>query len=119
VKRHTRLAIIPILLLTIAAATVSAQRVEIRLRGHYFAEPATVRLTVAIEPDAANRVLRVEADGELMFQSSEVSLGDGSQRLYTLEFKNLAAGAYTLRAEVRSRTGVVAQAEQELIVAGT
>lgn len=109
-------AIIPILLLA-AAAHLSAQRVEIRLQGRYYAEPATVRILVAVEPDAKNRILRIEADGEQMFQSSELSLTeDASKRFYTVEFRNLAAGQYVVRAEVMSSTTRVAEAEQPLIV---
>ena len=75
--------------------------VEMRLFGHYFAEPATVRITVAVEPDAENRMLRVEADGEEMFRASEIELaGADEKRLHSLEFRNLKAGYYTLRAEV-------------------
>ena len=33
--------------------------VEILLRGHYFVEPATVQITVAVEPHAKNRSLRI------------------------------------------------------------
>jgi len=93
--------------------------VEIRLRGHYFSEPATVQITVAVEPDAANRVLRVEADGDRMYRATEVTLqGDGDKRLHTVEFKNLPAGAYELRAEVLSSDRVRGMATQELLVAG-
>ena len=77
--------------------------VEIRLRGRYYAEPATVQITVAVEPDAVNRTLRVEADSERMFRSSEITLaGAGEKRIHTLEFKNLPAGEYTLSAQVFS-----------------
>ena len=110
------IAIIPVLLLA-AGVHLSAQRVEIRLQGRYYAEPATVRILVAVEPDATNRVLRIEADGEQMFRSSELSLTeDASRRFYTVEFKNLAAGEYVVRAEVLSSTTRVAEARQALIV---
>ena len=96
------------------------QPIEIRLLGRYYMEPATVQVTVAIEPDANNRVLHIEADGEQMFRSSDVTLaGDTDKRLHTIQFKNLAAGSYTLRAEVLSSSeDVIAMAEQELVVAG-
>ena len=107
---------IPVMLL-VAATSLSAQRVEIRLRGRFYSEPATVSITVAVEPDASNRVLRIEADSEQMFRSSELSLtDDASQKYYTVEFKNLPAGVYTVRAEVMSSTTRVAEAQQELIV---
>jgi hypothetical protein len=106
-------------LATTATALRAHESVEIRVRGYYYAEPANVQITVAVEPDAQNRTLRVEADGESMFRSSEVALSDDpDKRLYTLEFKNLKAGVYTLRAEVLSSKTVVAMAEQELMVSG-
>ena len=91
--------------------------VEIHLRGHYYAEPATVQITVAVEPDDENRVLRIEADGERYFRASELTLtGALDKRLHAVEFKNLPAGSYTLRAEVRSHEAVRGQASQELVV---
>ncbi len=73
--------------------------VEIRLNGRFFAEPATVQLIVAVEPNSANRRLRVEADGDNMFRATEIELqGASEQRLHNVEFKNLSAGGYTLRA---------------------
>jgi len=110
--------IIPLAALT--GVTGSAKdNVEIRLAGHFFAEPATVQLVVAIEPDAENRTLRVEADGDTMFCSTEVQLaGAKEQRLHTIQFKNLSAGGYTLRAEVLSNSAVRSQATQEIMVTG-
>lgn len=92
---------------------------EIRLRGHYYAEPATVRITVAVEPAADHRALLVEADGERYFRSSAVMLdGEKEKRLHTVEFKNLPAGSYILRAQVRSAADVLATATQDLVVTG-
>ena len=91
--------------------------VEIRVRGRYFTEPATIRVTVAVEPDESNRSLLIAADGDRLFRSSEVSLdGDNGQRLHTVEFKNLPAGQYVLRAEVRSVEQVRGIAEEVLVV---
>jgi hypothetical protein len=98
---------------------ITADLVAIRLNGHYFAEPATVMITVAIEPDQANRTLRVEADSDSLFRSTEVSLeGLSEKRLHTVEFKNLPAGFYELRAEVLSATAVRATATQDVEVMG-
>jgi hypothetical protein len=97
---------------------VAAQDVvEIRMRGRYYSEPATVRITVAVEPDAKNRVLVIQADGDRLFRSSQVSLeGDKEQRIHTVEFKNLPAGYYTVRAEVMSKDTVRGSAEELLVV---
>ena len=101
------------------AAGSAKDNLEIRLQGHYFAEPATVQIVVAIEPSAGNRTLVVEADGENMFCSTEVQLaGDKEQRLHTIQFRNLAAGGYTLRAMVRTTNAVRSEATREIVVTG-
>jgi hypothetical protein len=104
--------------LVMGSSLVAAQDVvEIRLRGRYFTDPATVRITVAVEPDADNRALRVEADGDRLFRSSEVVLeGEAGRRLHTVEFKNLPAGNYTIRAAVLSSAQVRGAAEEFLVV---
>lgn len=108
--------------LAFAGATRGDARdvVEIRLHGRYFIEPATVRILVAVEPDAENRALLIEADGEQMYRSSELSLSGASEkRLHNVEFRNLPAGYYTLRAQVRSSHDVRGSASQELVVTGS
>jgi len=104
--------------LFVGSSLVAAQDVvEIRLRGRYFSDPATVRITVAVQPNADNRALRVEADGDRLFRSSEVVLeGEDGKRLHTLEFKNLPAGSYTIRAAVLSSAQVRGAAEEFLVV---
>ena len=97
----------------------AAEVVELRLHGHYFAEPATVHVTIAVEPDAQNRVLRIEADSDQLFRGSEIALaGANEKRIHSIQFKNLPAGHYTLRAEVRSATEIRGTARQELTVTG-
>ena len=119
-KRTTGLVAIVLGLITLAGYAGTAKDIlEIRLRGHYYAEPATVQITVAVEPDPEHRALVIEADGEHYFRSSAVVLdGENEKRLHTVEFKNLPAGAYTLRAQVRSSVDVLATATQDLVVTG-
>ncbi len=110
--------IIPLVALTGTAGSAK-DNVEIRLTGHFFAEPATVQLVVAVEPDAENRTLRVEADGDNMFCATEIELAGAKEaRLHTVQFKNLSAGGYTLRAQVLSTSDVRSQATQEIMVTG-
>jgi hypothetical protein len=105
-------------LLAIPLDTAAQDVVEIRMRGRYFSDPATVRITVAVEPDSANRTLRVEADGDRLYRSSEVVLeGENGKKIHTVEFKNLPAGYYTIRAAVLSQATVRGAAE-ELVVVG-
>ena len=101
------------------APATAASVVDITLKGAYFSEPATVQLTVAVEPNDANRTLRIEADSEGMFRSSEISLnGANEKRLHQIMLKGLRAGHYELRAEVRSSTGVRGVVTRELVVIG-
>ena len=117
---------IALALLTVAVASTAGplvgdakEIVEIRLRGRYYAEPATVQITIAVEPDGLNRSLRVEAESERMFRSSQINLaGANEKRIHTLEFKNLSAGEYTLSAQVLSNDDVRAVATQQLTVSG-
>ena len=102
-----------------ALSGAAREMLEIRLRGHYYAEPATVHITVAVEPAPDNRALLIEADGERYFRSSAVVLdGEKEKRLHSVEFKNLPAGTYTLRAQVRSAAEILATATQDLVVTG-
>ena len=112
----------PLFVLAAGASTPgsAAAVVEIRLNGTYFAEPATVRFMVAVEPDKANRSLWIEADSGDLYRASEIALeGAGEKRLHQLVFKNLTAGHYTLKAEVRSSSGVRGMATREVVVTGT
>jgi hypothetical protein len=105
-------------LVTLAVVSGDAREVvQIRLRGHFFAEPATVQITVAIEPAADHRLLRIAAAGEQYYRESELTLqGEKDKRLHNLEFKNLPAGTYTLVAEVLSADELLAKATQDLVV---
>lgn len=97
----------------------AADVVEILLNGTYFSEPATVRFLVAVEPNGANRALWIEADSSDLYRGSEIALsGAREKRLHAMTFKNLTAGHYTLRAEVRSSSGVRGQAMREVVVTG-
>ena len=103
-----------------SAPSDAREVVEIVLHGKYFSEPATVRFMVAVEPDAENRTLRIEADSNDMFRASEITLNGASEkRLHNVEFRNLPAGYYTLRAQVRSSHDVRGSASQELVVTGS
>lgn len=91
--------------------------VEIRLRGFVYVEPATMPFVVSVRPEADNRMLRVEADGDLMYRSSDVPLeGDREKRLHNFEFRGLPRGSYILRAMVLSTHDVRALAEQKVVV---
>jgi hypothetical protein len=121
-KCHTVIGVFGLLVAVAAGANSTATAagvLGITLKGAYFAEPATVQLTIAVEPNDANRTLRIEAESERMYRSSEMPLnGANEKRLHQIMFKNLPAGNYELRAEVRSSTAVRGVATRELVVIG-
>ena len=95
----------------------AAEVVELRVRGHYMNAPATVRMMVLVEPDAANRMLRVEADGDRMFRATSIPLdGAAEKRLHEISFRDLPAGFYTLRAAVLSSEEVRGMASERIEV---
>ena len=97
----------------------AASVVDIKLSGAYFSEPATLQVTVTVERNDANRTLSIEADGEGMYRASEIPLnGANEKRLHQVMFKSLAAGHYSVRALVRSSTGVRGMATREIEVIG-
>jgi hypothetical protein len=100
-----------------SAAAGTADVVELRMRARYLSEPATLRMTVVVEPDAANRRLQVELDGDLLFRSSELPLdGAEHQRFNDFQFRGLPAGRYTLRVTVFSANAVRGTASEKLEV---
>ena len=118
-----RISILTGLILVLAAGTSprlpAKQLIEIRMRGFYFAAPATIPVTVAVEPGANNRSLIVEVDGDDYFRSSGKDLdGENEKRFHTLEFTNLPAGRYALRARVMSKSTVLGSAVEGLVVTG-
>jgi hypothetical protein len=115
--RHIAATLVGLPLLGLGLSLDAQDVVKIRLRGRFFAEPATVRITVAVAPDSANRALRVEADGDRLFRSTEVALeGARGQKIHVVEFKNLPAGHYIVRAAVFSNLNVRGAAEDMLVV---
>ena len=99
--------------------TPAKQVVEIIVRGHFFSAPATVPITIAVEPAADNRVLVVEADSDDYYRSSSIELdGDKEKRLHAVELRSLPAGEYVVRAQVKSKSDVLGSAVQDLVVMG-
>ena len=107
----------------LAAAAVSrdaaADVVELRVRGRYLYAPATVRIIVVVEPDTANRSLRVELDGDRMFRGSTLTLeGAAEKRLHEIQFKEVPPGRYIVLAAVHSAHDVRGTATQNVDVLG-
>ena len=112
-------------LVILALAALSSPRlpakeiVEIRIHGHFWRAPATVPITIAVEPGTNNRELIIEADSDDFYRSSTIELdGENEKRLHLVEFKSLPAGDYVVRAQVKSKSQVLGTAVNALVVTG-
>lgn len=93
--------------------------VAIRVTPHTAFAPATVTVTVTIEPDANNRELAVEADSAVYYRRSDTSLaGDHAARTHSVIFRGLPAGEYQIRAVVGGSSGQTAAARTTVTVVG-
>ena len=100
-----------------ATSSSTQDMVKLRLAGRYYAEPATVHISVSVLPDNNNRVLRIEADGETFFRSADVPLdGASAPKFHAIAFKNVPAGEYVVRAQLMSEGDVRAVAQDQLTV---
>lgn len=77
-----------------------------------------IRAVVRVRPDAANRMLAIELDGEY-YSSTERNLdGDRAARTYEFYFHRLPAGDYVLHASVEDVNGRVRRIERHITVMG-
>jgi hypothetical protein len=101
-----------------ATLPLTAQKqLELRVPAHVLGTSAEVTLTLYVDPHPDNRSLIVEADSENMFTSSQIPLEGGSEkRVHQVRFRSLLPGEYTIRATLRSATGVRASTSNRLLV---
>jgi hypothetical protein len=89
-----------------AVALDASQPVRVRVSPQIAMAPADVIVYVTVERSAENRLLRVSAESENFFRSSEVPLeGEGSARISILHFRELPPGEYDVTADVSGPTG--------------
>lgn len=120
-KSRTGIFIASVVALTalIAPAGLAKDVVQMHVPGYYYTEPATLLIRILVEPDERNRVLRLEADGERFFRSTEESLeGASEKRVHVIQLRNLPSGQYTVRAQVLSADSVRGTVAQQLTVMG-
>ena len=120
-KRFFGITVVILALTALTSPRLPAKEiVEIRIRGHVWSAPATVPITIAVEPAADNRALVIEADSDDYYRSSTIELdGENEKRLHLVEFKSLPVGDYVVRAEVKSKSKVLGTAVNALVVTGT
>lgn len=82
-------------------------------------EPATVRLRIRVEPDKANRALAVGIDSGEFGRSSAFTLeGERAQRTVWIEYRDVPAGEYVVRAEVYRPSAEPWYASETLTIRG-
>jgi hypothetical protein len=68
--------------------------------------PATVWVRVTVERDAANRTLKIVADGDNFYRSSTIQIeGDRAPRTFNVALKSLPGGDYQIRAVLTDMFG--------------
>ena len=92
-----RLMMVAITLL--ATPALAGEPLDIRVPRHFSVEPATVVLDIVVERHAANRGMQVSVDSGEYYRSSLVQLdGEGAPRITRIQYANLPAGLYEIRA---------------------
>ena len=95
-----------IALLFATPASAGSEPLSLRVTPHVSSAPSTVTVLAYVEPDSANRRLRIEADSGWFYRSSEVELdGDQAPMLTEFRLKSLPSGEYTLKATLFDAMG--------------
>jgi len=99
-----RLSVGAFVLACLAAATptrAAEKALSLRVTPLLAAAPATVSITVTVEPHERNRVLVIEDDSDVYYRSSQVQLeGKNAARTHLLLFRGLPPGEHRVRASV-------------------
>ena len=91
-----KLGVAVLLLLATSAVTFdAASRLAIKVSPAMALAPAFVRIQATVRPDAANRALRVVAQSDDFYRSTEVEIeGDRGPSVRVIEFSGLPSGLY-------------------------
>lgn len=93
-------------LLLATASTGASDKLTLRVTPNVSSAPSTVTVRAYVEPNANNRVLRIEADSGSFFRSSEIQLdGDKAPTLTEFRFPSLPSGEYTVSAQLTDNAG--------------
>lgn len=101
-------------ILAASASTLANEKLKLQVSPNVSSAPGTVVVKAIVEKDADNRWLRIEADSDEFFRSSDIELdGDKAPLVTELRLSNLPSGDYTVMAVLRNSSG------QETIVRRT
>lgn len=106
--------------LVAAAPPLGAKNaVSLRVTPQMSAAPATVSITVYVEPNEKNRVLVIEDDSEAYYRSSHLELdGANAARTHALRFRGLPPGEHRVIASVHGTNGFRAVVSTTVLVVG-
>jgi hypothetical protein len=94
------------ILIATAGGQGATEKLALRVTPNVSNAPSTVNIKATVMPNAANRLLSIEADSGSFYRSSEVQLdGDRAPLVTELSLKNLPSGEYTVAAELRDNMG--------------
>jgi hypothetical protein len=87
-----------IVLLVVAMPAGAGDKLAMRVSPAYSYERGSLTIRLSVEPDAANRVVRVMAESAEFYRSSDITLdGDRAPRTNLIAYRGLPAGDYEVR----------------------
>jgi hypothetical protein len=85
-------------LIVIALPAGAGDKLAMRVSPAFSYEPANLTIQLSIEPDSDNRAIRIVAESEGFYRSSEVELdGDRAPRTSVFRYRSVPAGDYDVR----------------------
>ena len=101
----------------VGAPPQAAERLQVRVSPTVASGPADILVSVIFPRDADNRWLRVSAESEDFFRSSEVQIdGDASPSVSVFTFRQMPAGEYSLQAALIGSNGRTRQMGRVMFV---
>ena len=100
------------------AVGLAPAQATITVVGHFHTAPATIRLRVRVEPDAANQLLTTVIDADGFYTSSDEDLTARSRPTRWVEFRDVPEGFYAATAVVQRVSGRPWRARTAFVVIG-
>ena len=100
-----------------ASGPGASDAVAVKVSPQTLFEGGAVRTQVRLPPDADNRAMRLEVDGERYFSSSTLQLeGDDAPAVYERRWLDLPAGKYSVQVVIVRASGETRHATAEFTV---
>lgn len=89
-----------------SGSTTASEKLMLRVTPNVSEAPSTVIVKATVTRNADNRWLRIEAESESFYRSSDVQLeGDKAPLVTEIRLNNLPGGEYTVSAVLRNSLG--------------